>query len=62
MVDEQILSKTKSGQQKAERLKAVRAKELQLEKQVDAGRVAVVNVRTDYRARAGTLQFAQYST
>jgi len=21
-----------------------------------------VNVRTDYRARAGTLQFAQYST
>jgi hypothetical protein len=24
--------------------------------------VAVVNVRTDYRARAGTLQFAQYST
>jgi chromosome segregation ATPase len=37
MVDEQILSKTKGGQQKAERLKAVRAKELQLEKQVDAG-------------------------
>src|SRR6476659_7204899 len=36
MVDEQILSKTKGGQQKAERLKAVRAKELQLEKQVDA--------------------------
>jgi thiamine pyrophosphate-dependent acetolactate synthase large subunit-like protein len=32
------------------------------QKQVDAGRVAVVNVRTDYRARAGTLQFAQYST
>jgi hypothetical protein len=24
--------------------------------------VAVLNVRTDYRARAGTLQFAQYST
>ena len=23
---------------------------------------AVVNVRTDYRARAGTVQFAQYST
>jgi hypothetical protein len=37
MVDEKILSKTKGGQQKAERLKAVRAKELQLEKQVDAG-------------------------
>jgi thiamine pyrophosphate-dependent acetolactate synthase large subunit-like protein len=32
------------------------------QKQVDAGKVAVVNVRTDYRARAGTLQFAQYST
>jgi thiamine pyrophosphate-dependent acetolactate synthase large subunit-like protein len=32
------------------------------QRQVDAGRVAVVNVRTDYRARAGTLQFAQYST
>ena len=30
MVDEQILSKTKGGQQKADRLKAVRAKELQL--------------------------------
>ncbi|MBO0763245.1 MAG: thiamine pyrophosphate-binding protein [Hyphomicrobiaceae bacterium] len=30
--------------------------------QVDRGKVAVVNVRTDYRARAGTLQFAQYST
>lgn len=32
------------------------------QKQVDKGRVAVVNVRTDYRARAGTLAFAQYST
>jgi thiamine pyrophosphate-dependent acetolactate synthase large subunit-like protein len=32
------------------------------QREVDAGRVAVVNVRTDYRARAGTLQFAQYST
>jgi len=32
------------------------------QKEVDKGRVAVVNVRTDYRARAGTLQFAQYST
>jgi thiamine pyrophosphate-dependent acetolactate synthase large subunit-like protein len=30
--------------------------------QVDKGRVAVVNVRTDYRARATTMQFAQYST
>jgi thiamine pyrophosphate-dependent acetolactate synthase large subunit-like protein len=32
------------------------------QREVDAGKVAVVNVRTDYRARAGTLQFAQYST
>ena len=32
------------------------------QKQVDKGKVAVVNVRTDYRARAGTLAFAQYST
>jgi len=32
------------------------------QKQVDQGKVALVNVRTDYRARAGTLQFAQYST
>src|SRR5262245_48507719 len=30
--------------------------------QVDKGKVAVVNVRTDYRARATTMQFAQYST
>ncbi len=29
---------------------------------VDAGMVAVVNVKTDYRARAGTQAFAQYST
>jgi len=32
------------------------------QKQVDQGKVAVVNVRTDYRARATTMQFAQYST
>jgi thiamine pyrophosphate-dependent acetolactate synthase large subunit-like protein len=32
------------------------------QKQVDAGAVAVVNVKTDYRARATTLAFAQYST
>src|ERR1700712_2373589 len=37
MVDEQILSKTKGGKQKVEKLKAVRAKELELEKEVDAG-------------------------
>ena len=32
------------------------------QKQVDAGRVAVVNVRTDSRARAGTLAFSVYQT
>lgn len=32
------------------------------QKQVDQGRVAVVNVKTDYRARAGTVTFATYST
>ena len=32
------------------------------QKRVDDGMVAVVNVRTDYRARATTMQFAQYST
>jgi thiamine pyrophosphate-dependent acetolactate synthase large subunit-like protein len=32
------------------------------QKQVDQGKVAVVNVRTDYRARATTMRFAQYST
>jgi thiamine pyrophosphate-dependent acetolactate synthase large subunit-like protein len=32
------------------------------QKKVDQGMVAVVNVRTDYRARATTMQFAQYST
>ena len=32
------------------------------QEKVDAGGVALVNVRTDYRARATTMQFAQYST
>jgi thiamine pyrophosphate-dependent acetolactate synthase large subunit-like protein len=32
------------------------------QKQVDAGRVALVNVKTDYAARAGTVTFATYST
>ena len=32
------------------------------QKQVDEGRVALVNVKTDYRARAGTVQFSEYST
>jgi len=30
--------------------------------EVDKGRVAVVNIKTDYTARAGTQAFAQYST
>ena len=30
--------------------------------EVEQGRVALVNVKTDHRARAGTLAFAQYST
>ena len=32
------------------------------QKKVDAGMVALVNVKTDYRARAGTVAFADYST
>jgi len=32
------------------------------QREVDRGNVALVNVKTDYRARAGTLTFAQYST
>ncbi len=32
------------------------------QKKVDQGMVALVNVRTDYRARATTMQFATYST
>jgi thiamine pyrophosphate-dependent acetolactate synthase large subunit-like protein len=32
------------------------------QRQVDQGRVALVNIKTDHRARAGTLTFAQYST
>ncbi|MBM3489399.1 MAG: thiamine pyrophosphate-binding protein [Alphaproteobacteria bacterium] len=32
------------------------------QKRVDAGAVALVNVRTDHRARAGTVAFADYST
>jgi len=29
---------------------------------VERGRVALVNVKTDYRARAGTVAFSSYST
>ncbi len=32
------------------------------QKKVDQGMVALVNVKTDYRARAGTVAFASYST
>jgi thiamine pyrophosphate-dependent acetolactate synthase large subunit-like protein len=32
------------------------------QREVDRGAVALVNVKTDSRARAGTLQFSQYST
>lgn len=36
MVDEQILSKTRGGKQKADKLKAVRAKEIEMERETDA--------------------------
>jgi thiamine pyrophosphate-dependent acetolactate synthase large subunit-like protein len=45
--------------EKAEDIKGALEK---AQKEVDKGRVAVVNVKTDYRARAGTLAFADYST
>jgi thiamine pyrophosphate-dependent acetolactate synthase large subunit-like protein len=32
------------------------------QKKVDQGMVALVNVKTDYSARAGTVSFASYST
>ena len=32
------------------------------QKKVDQGRVAVVNVKTDFRARAGTVKFSSYTT
>ena len=32
------------------------------QKKVDAGMVALVNIKTDYRARASTQQFSQYMT
>ena len=32
------------------------------QKKVDQGRVAVVNVKTDFRARAGTVKFSSYAT
>jgi thiamine pyrophosphate-dependent acetolactate synthase large subunit-like protein len=45
-----------------ERAEDIRPALERAQREVDKGTVAVVNVRTDYRARAGTLQFAQYST
>jgi thiamine pyrophosphate-dependent acetolactate synthase large subunit-like protein len=41
---------------------AIRAALERAQRQVDQGRVALVNIKTDHRARAGTLAFAQYST
>ncbi len=32
------------------------------QKKVDEGMVAVVNVKTDFKARAGTVAFSSYST
>jgi hypothetical protein len=58
MVDEQVLSKTKGGKQKAERLKNVRAKELQLEKELDQGvseYEATVQRLTDAKQRSGNV-------
>ncbi|GAB4215846.1 MAG: hypothetical protein OHK0022_56220 [Roseiflexaceae bacterium] len=37
MVDEQILSKSRDGKQKAERLKTVRARQLEVERELDSG-------------------------
>ena len=45
-----------------ERPDHIRAALERAQKRVDEGMVAVVNVKTDYRARAGTVAFAQYST
>ncbi|HUJ75367.1 MAG TPA: thiamine pyrophosphate-binding protein [bacterium] len=45
-----------------ERADDLRPALLRAQKQVEQGHVALVNVKTDYRARAGTVAFAQYST
>jgi thiamine pyrophosphate-dependent acetolactate synthase large subunit-like protein len=45
-----------------ERAEDIRPALERAQRQVDEGRVAVVNVRTDYRARAGTVAFSDYST
>jgi len=45
-----------------DKAEAIRPALERAQEKVDAGGVALVNVRTDYRARATTMQFAQYST
>jgi thiamine pyrophosphate-dependent acetolactate synthase large subunit-like protein len=37
-----------------------RAEQERAQERVDDGKVALVNVKTDYRARAGTLAFSDY--
>ena len=45
-----------------ERAEDIRPALERAQRKVDEGMVAVVNVRTDYRARAGTVAFSDYST
>jgi thiamine pyrophosphate-dependent acetolactate synthase large subunit-like protein len=45
-----------------ERAEQIRPALERAQKRVDDGMVALVNVKTDYRARAGTLAFSDYST
>jgi thiamine pyrophosphate-dependent acetolactate synthase large subunit-like protein len=45
-----------------ERAEHIRPALERAQKRVDDGMVALVNVKTDYRARAGTLAFSDYST
>ncbi len=45
-----------------ERAEGIRPALERAQRKVDQGMVAVVNVKTDYRARAGTVAFSDYST
>jgi thiamine pyrophosphate-dependent acetolactate synthase large subunit-like protein len=45
-----------------ERVEQIRPALERAQERVDDGMVALVNVKTDYRARAGTLVFSDYST
>jgi thiamine pyrophosphate-dependent acetolactate synthase large subunit-like protein len=45
-----------------ERAEDIRPALERAQSQVDKGMVSVVNVKTDYRARAGTVAFSDYST